>query len=333
MNTMDDVPIAIPAHPTRFLDQLRAFIRSQNKAWSTEKTYLHWIRKFILFHGKQHPTTMGAAEVEAFLSHLAVNCHASPATQATALNALVFLYAQFLSIELGQLSFDHSKRNRKVPVVFSAREATEVIAKLKGSYALMASLMYGCGLRVSECTRLRIKDIDFGMQQIIVQQGKGNKDRRTVLPSSLATLLREQIARVELLHQHDLLNGHGAVYLPYALARKYPKAATSLEWQFLFPSAVISTDPRALVERRHHLHQRSIQKAVKKAIGDAGIRKHANCHTFRHSFATRLLERGYDIRTIQELLGHSDVATTEIYTHVLNKGGLGVISPIDLPAQ
>ena len=329
MQSMDDVPVRIPSVPTRFMHQLRAFMRSQNKSWSTEKTYVYWIRRFIFHTGKKHPTECGAVEIESFLSYLAVSCHASPSTQATALNALVYLYRQFLNRDVGELNFQHARRNKRVPVVFSKQEADRIIQNLKGSYQLMAKLMYGCGLRVSECLRLRVKDIDFDMQQIIVREGKGNKDRVTVLPNSLRDDIQLQISRVNLRHQQDMKDGLGEVYMPYALDKKYPSAKISTEWQFLFPSARISKDPRSGVERRHHVHQRAIQKAVKESLQKSGIYKQASCHTFRHSFATQLLESGYDIRTIQQLLGHANVETTEIYTHVVKKGGLGVISPID----
>lgn len=327
--SMDDIPVHIPANSERLIDQVRQFIRSQNKSWATEKTYIHWILKYIRFNQLKHPKDLNATHVENFLTHLAVQRHASPSTQSTALNAIVFLYKQFLQIELGELNFNYSKRRRRVPTVFTDIEAKAIIANLKGSHRLMAELMYGSGLRTNECLNLRIKDIDFGMQQVIVREGKGMKDRSTVLPSSLTEQLRNQIDKVRLLHKQDLVDGYGEVYLPYALARKYPSAAKDVAWQFLFPSARVGKDPRSHIRRRHHAHQRSIQKAVKIAIRGAKIYKHASCHTFRHSFATRLLENGYDIRTIQKLLGHSNVETTEIYTHVVKKGGMGVISPMD----
>lgn len=325
----DDVPLVLPPRPVRLLDQVRALIRLQNKSWPTEKTYIYWIKGFILFHNKRHPKDMGAREVGLFLSHLVLQRNASPSTQSTALNALVFLYKQFLSVELGELEFQRSRRQRRIPVVFSDSEARAVIAELSGVYCLMAQLMYGCGLRVSECLRLRLKDIDFEAACIVVREGKGKKDRRTVLPTSLRVDLNSQIQQVSLLHQQDCLSGFGEVNMPHALAKKYPSEARGLAWQFLFPSQNIAIDPRDGRPKRHHLHSRTIQRKVQRAIRSAAILKHANCHTFRHSFATQLLECGYDIRTIQELLGHADVATTEIYTHVLNRGGLGVKSPLD----
>lgn len=331
-HVMDDIPFVIPTDSVKFTHQLRTFMRSQHKAWATEKTYIHWIKNFIHFNANKHPKELGALEVERFLSHLAVNKNVSPSTQATALNAIVFMYKQFLHQDLGELDFSRTKRHRSIPVVFSVVECQRVLAELKGGHRLMAGLMYGSGLRVSECLRLRIKDIDFDRNEIIVREGKGNKSRRTMLPLSLKAELSQQMERVELLHEQDIQDGYGEVYMPYALARKYPSEAKRLAWQFVFPSTRIAKDPRSNQWRRHHSHQRSIQRAVKKAVSDAGIHKLANCHTFRHSFATHLLESGSDIRTIQSLLGHADVATTEIYTHVLNKGGLGVQSPVDLLA-
>ncbi|PIE46494.1 MAG: hypothetical protein CSA42_08270 [Gammaproteobacteria bacterium] len=304
-------------------------MRSQNKSWATEKTYIHWIKSYILFHHKTHPKEMGRKEIEQFLSHLAVNKHASKSTQRVALNALVFLYKQFLKKELGQLTFNNAKQSRRLPVVFSQREAQAVIAQLAGEYALMAKLMYGSGLRVSETLRLRIKDIDFAAGIIIVRAGKGDKDRRTVLPKSIISDIYRQIEIVKLTHQQDLLKGFGEVHMPNALARKYPTESKGLVWQFLFPSQTIAVDSRDGRSKRHHISARTIQRKVKEAIHKAGILKQANCHTFRHSFATSLLEKGYDLRTIQTLMGHANVSTTEIYTHVLNCGELGVMSPID----
>jgi integron integrase len=329
LNTMDDVPVPVNHASSRFLDQLRLFIRARHMAWATEKTYVLWIRRFIRFHKKRHPSEMGALEVEQFLDDLSVVRNMSPGTQAIALNALVFLYRQFLQKDLGLLHYQPARTRPRVPVVFSHAEATAVINGMKGGFWLMGMLMYGCGLRVRECLSLRVKDVDFEMKQITVRDGKGGKDRRTMLPEKLVSVLREQIVHVRQLHAQDVRDGYGEVYMPYALSRKYPNAARETAWQYLFPSATIGTDPQSGVMRRHHAHPRSIQKAVKKSLHEQGIEKLATCHTFRHSFATRLLEKGYDLRTIQELLGHSDIKTTEIYTHVLNKGGRGVISPID----
>lgn len=328
-NPFDDVPIPIPAKPIKLIHQLRALMRAQNKSWATERTYIYWIHQYIYFHNKQHPKDLSERHIESFLSYLAVQRHASPSTQGTALNALMFLYKQFLGREVIHLDFQQSKKHRRLPVVFSANEAKAVMRQLKGEQWLMAMLMYGSGLRVSECLRLRVKDVDFELQQLNILQGKGGKSRVTVLPMVLNEPLQLQIASVKVLHEQDTANGFGEVYMPFALAKKYPSASRSLAWQFIFPSSRIARDPRDGVEKRHHRHSRYIQKAVKQAVIDAGILKSANCHTFRHSFATNLLQRGYDIRTIQQLLGHSDVATTEIYTHVVGKGGLGVISPVD----
>jgi integron integrase len=329
LQLMDDVPIPVAKESTRLLDRVRIFMRSRHMAWSTEKTYIHWIKRFIHFHEKRHPEHMGAVEIENFLTHLAVHEQAAPATQAIALNALIFLYREFLQQPPGQLNFEPAVKKRRIPVVFSHTEATAVINGMQGSYWLMGMLMYGCGLRVMECMRLRVKDVDFAMKQIIVRDGKGGKDRRTLLPVKIIEPLEKQIERVDHLHQQDVRDGFGEVWLPHALSRKYPKAARELAWQFIFPSNNIGVDPRGGMLRRHHVHPRSIQKRVAQALAAAKIHKKASCHTFRHSFATRLLESGYDIRTIQELLGHSDVATTEIYTHVLNRGPGGVLSPLD----
>jgi integron integrase len=329
MKIMDDVAPPVRPDSTRLLDRFRIFLRSQRKAYSTEKLYVYWVKQFIVFHNRQHPESLGEVDIEQFLEHLAVTKTVSPATQATALNALVFFYKQFMERESLVLDFKHAAPKRRVPVVFSPREAQAVLGQLDGQALLMAQLMYGAGLRVMECLRLRVKDVDFELHQIIVREGKGAKDRVTMLPLRLEAALKQQIDFVGTMHADDLANGMGDVYMPHALARKYPAAAKSLPWQFLFPSANIAVDPRDGRHKRHHVHVRSIQKRVGIAIAKAKINKKASCHTFRHSFATRLLESGYDIRTIQELLGHADVATTEIYTHVLNRGGMGVISPID----
>lgn len=326
---MDEVPIPIAMGSTRFLDQLRAHIRTQGLAYATEKTYVHWVVQFIRFHHKKHPREMGAAEVETFLSHLSLNRNVAKGTQRIALNALVYLYNRFLQQPLGTLNWKSAQRQPRIPTVFTHQEATAVIGQMSAPYSFMAGLMYGAGLRISECLRLRIKDIDFGMQTIVVREGKGAKDRTTVLPQSLIVPLQHHITQVLLLHSKDLNNGFGRVYLPDALSRKYPSAETSPEWQFLFPAPRLSQDPRSLEWRRHHIIDRSLQKCVKDALRQVKILKKAGCHTFRHSFATRLLEKGYDLRTIQTLLGHTDISTTQIYTHVVKKGALGVCSPID----
>jgi len=273
---------------------------------------------------------MGTTEVDQFLSWLAVRRQVAPNTQAIALNALVFLYERFFNRSLENLVFKRSRTQRRTPQVLSHDEAMIIINLIKKNpINIMVKLLYGSGLRQAECCSLRIKDIDFSMSELIVRHGKGRKDRRTVLPCSLHTELEAQIRAVEKLHQYDLENGHGEVYMPDALSRKYPKAAREVGWQFLFPARAPAADPATGVVRRHHIHPTWLRKHITKAVRDSGIHKRVTCHTFRHSFATRLLEKGYDLRTIQELLGHTDISTTEIYTHVLNKGGRGVISPID----
>lgn len=324
-----DVPPKLPEKPIRFMDQFRALIRSRNLAYKTEQTYCHWVKRFIRFHHMQHPAGLSSMDVEGFLSHLAVQCNNSVGTQRTALNALVFLYREFLGQPFEDLHFEAARKPQRLPTVFTHEEAIAVIGHLEGTPQLVARLMYGSGLRVNEALRLRIKDIDFGMQQILVRSGKGNKDRVTLLPNSLLETLKLQIKAALLLHRHDLAGGFGEVYMPFALDRKYPNAGTEPAWQYLFPAAKTSKDPRSNSVRRHHLLDRTVQRAIGAAIRRAGIYKQANSHALRHSFATRLLEAGYDIRTIQKLLGHADVRTTEIYTHVVKKGGFGVRSPVD----
>lgn len=324
-----DVPPKLPDNPIRFMDQFRALIRSRNLAYKTEQTYCHWVKRFIRFHNMQHPSTCSAKDVEQFLSHLAVQRDSSVSTQRTALNAIVFLFHEFLEQPLDDLSFELSRKPRRLPTVFTHDEVRAVIKNLEGTSQLVARLMYGSGLRINEALRLRVKDVDFGMQQIIVRSGKGNKDRTTLLPDSLVKPLKLQIEACLIQHRQDLADGHGEVYMPFALNRKYPSAGREPTWQYLFPSAKLSMDPRSNVLRRHHLLDRGVQRAIGSAIRKAGIYKQANSHALRHSFATRLLEAGYDIRTIQKLLGHADVRTTEIYTHVVRKGGFGVRSPVD----
>jgi len=328
MDAMDDIPPALPETPKRFLDQLRLLMRERGLAYATEKTYLRWIRGFIRFHQRRHPVEMGAAEVDAYLSWLAANRQVAPATQAIALNALIWMYSHKFARELGDLSFKRARPKQRVPVVLTHDEAIRLIDEMHEPLRLAFQLLYGSGLRQAECLSLRIKDIDLGMNEIVVRHGKGGKDRRTVLPATLIDRLEAQIARVGRLHTMDVSAGFGEVYIPGALARKYPTAAKSAGWQFLFPSQKIAADPATGVLRRHHLHYSGFRKALKKALLATGITKHVTSHTFRHSFATRLLERGYDLRTIQELLGHTDIKTTEIYTHVLNKGGRGVSGPL-----
>lgn len=327
---IDDIPVPIRQHEPRLVDELRILMRRNNLAYATERTYLYWIRQFIHFHNCQHPRDMGAVQVDEFLSWLAVTKRVAPTTQAIALNAIVFLYRRYLEIDLGRLDFTRPALKRRIPQVLSHPEALRVIAELTSPAKLMVQLLYGAGLRSIECCRLRVKDVDFGMCELLVRDGKGRRDRRTLLPESLVVPLRTQIQKVERLHSYDLANGAGEVYLPFALSRKYPGAATRTGWQFLFPASKTAIDPEANRKRRHHIHKTWVSKCLKRAVDRSGIVKPVTCHTFRHSFATRLLERGYDLRTIQELLGHSDIATTEIYTHVLNKGGRGVVSPLDV---
>jgi len=316
--------------PARLLDQVRDAIRRKHYSIRTEEAYVSWIKRFILFHNKRHPREMGAPEIEAFLTHLAVERRVAASTQNQALSAILFLYREVLGIDLDlPLRAIRAKRPRRLPTVLTHEEALRVIAALSGAHQLMAKLLYGSGLRLMECVRLRVKDLDFDQHLIVVRDGKGAKDRITVLPESLIDPLQEHLQRVRLIHQQDLAAGYGEVYLPYALARKYPNAPREWIWQYVFPSDRISTDPRTGLTRRHHIDPSTLQKAVRKAVKLAGIDKHVTCHTFRHSFATHLLEAGYDIRTVQELLGHKDVKTTMIYTHVLNRGGLAVRSPLD----
>ncbi len=315
----------------KLLDQVRSILRTRNYSIRTEQAYLHWIKRFILFHHKRHPASLGSAEVSSFLSHLAVDRNVAPATQHQATSALLFLYYDVLDIQIGWLSnIQRAKKPARLPVVFTKVEVRNILLHLKGERHLMASLLYGAGLRLMECLRLRVKDIDFGYNQIIVRDGKGMKDRLTLLPAPLLEPLRQHLAHVKALHEKDLREGYGQVYLPYALARKYPNADREWAWQYVFPANRRSLDPRTGRIQRHHYAETGLQRAVKTAIRAAGIHKQASCHTFRHSFATHLLEVGYDIRTVQELLGHKDVSTTMIYTHVLNRGGKGVRSPLEL---
>lgn len=325
---MDDIPRPLPSVPTRFLDQLRLLMRERGLAYSTERTYLRWIRSFIRFHHRRHPQDMGDVEVDAYLSWLAAERRVAPATQSIALNALVWMYRNRFERELGNLLYQRARPKRRVPVVLTHEEALALIDAMHEPLRLAFQLLYGCGLRQAECLNLRIKDIDFGMNEITVRHGKGGKDRRTVLPTTLRERLQTQVRNVRRIHAVDLAEGYGEVYMPGALARKYPSACTSTAWQYLFPSRNIAADPVTGTLRRHHMHHTVFRKTLKKALLSTGIHKQVTSHTFRHSFATRLLERGYDLRTIQELLGHSSIETTEIYTHVLNKGGRGVSGPL-----
>jgi len=311
----------------RLLDRVRAAIRTKGYSIRTEQAYVDWIRRFILFHNKRHPDEMGKREVEAFLTHLAVNRNVAPNQ---ALCSLLFLYRVVMERELPWLDdVTRAKKPSRLPVVLTADEAARLLNKLQGEKWLMASLLYGAGLRLIECLRLRVQDIEFDRKQILVRNGKGGKDRVTVLPGPVAKPLRRQIDRVRTIHEEDLSEGYGEVYLPFALERKYPHAATAFGWQYIFPAGKRSRDPRSNRIRRHHVGEAVLQRAVKQAVRDACIGKPASCHSLRHSFATHLLERGYDIRTVQELLGHKDIRTTQIYTHVMGRGALGVMSPLD----
>lgn len=324
--------INAPTKPAekKFLDTVRDVIRLKHYSIRTEDAYVNWIRRFILFHGKRHPQEMGAKEVEAFLTHLAVEGHVSAATQNQAYSALLFLYREVLRRELdAPVQALRAKESRHLPAVLTKEETRQVIAQLSGVYQLQAKLLYGAGLRLLECLRLRVKDLDFERRAIIVRDTKGNEDRVTMLPDSVVEPLKEHLLRVKRLHEEDLAKGLGAVYLPDALDRKYPNAAREWLWQYVFPSGQLSVDPRSGETRRHHLDESGLQRAVRQAARAAGIEKRVTCHTFRHSFATHLLEAHYDIRTVQELLGHKDVKTTMIYTHVLQRGGLAVRSPLD----
>ncbi len=320
----------LPNQPPKLLDQVRAKIRLKHYSIRTEQAYTDWIRRFILHFGKQHPRDMGAAEVEQFLTHLAVQGRVAAATQNQAKCALLFLYREVLAMELPWLdNVEHAKTPKRLPVVLNRDEIQAILSRLTGTHWLVASLLYGTGMRIMECLRLRVQDIDFKRTEILIRNGKGFKDRVTMLPVSLVAALQAHLVKVRELHEGDLAQGYGAVYMPNALDRKYPNGAKEWGWQYVFPAAKLSIDPRTDVVRRHHIQEQAIQRAVKQAVRDADLTKAATPHTFRHSFATHLLEGGYDIRTVQELLGHSDVSTTMIYTHVLNKGGKGVLSPLD----
>jgi integron integrase len=314
----------------RLVVRVREAIRARHYSRRTEQAYWYWIRQFIFFHGKRHPAQMGAAEVTAYLSWLATERDVAAATQGQALSALLFLYQQVLGMKLPWLDeLVRAQRPVRLPTVLSEAQVRRLLDALDGGARLMAGLLYGAGLRQIECLTLRVKDVDFAYRQILVRGGKGSKDRATMLPEGLVQPLQAHLGKVRALHQRDRKAGLGEVFLPYALARKYPRAAREWGWQYLFPSALRSADPESGVVRRHHVHPDTLGRAVKRAARAAGIVKPVTCHTLRHSFATHLLERGYDIRTVQELLGHSDVSTTMVYTHVMNRGALGVKSPLD----
>jgi integron integrase len=321
----------VPNPKTRLLTQVREVIRVKHYSIRTEQAYVNWIKRFIFFHGKRHPREMGAREVQAFISHLAVKQDVAAATQNQALNALLFLYGEVLHQELGAIGqMERARRPARLPVVLTKTEVSRLLTAMSGTFQLMARLLYGTGMRLMEAVRLRVKDVDFDANQIMVRDGKGAKDRVTMLPHSVKSALQEHLGRVKLLHEKDLAGGHGEVYLPGGLERKYPDAYREWAWQYVFPAAGLSADPRSRQVRRHHVHETGLQRAVKAALSLAGITKPASCHSLRHSFATQLLEAGYDIRTVQDLLGHKDVSTTMIYTHVMQRPGLGVRSPLDM---
>lgn len=318
------------ARPPKLLDRVRERIRVKHYALSTERTYIHWIRAYIFHHGIRHPKDMGAAEVEAFLSHLATARDVSANTQNQAMHALLFLYREVLGIDLPWLDgITRAKPSKRLPVVLTQAETQALLRHTAGAAGLIIRLLYGTGMRLMEGLRLRVKDIEFARHQIIVRAGKGDKDRVTMLPAALVAPLQAHIAERRKMHDMDLAKGFADVELPHAIHRKYPRAGQEWGWQYVFAAADYSTDPRTGVIRRHHIHERTIQRHVREAARAAGICKPAHPHTLRHSFATHLLESGADIRTVQELLGHSDVSTTQIYTHVLNRGGTGTISPLD----
>jgi len=314
----------------RLLDQLRARIRYRHYSPSTEATYVQWVRRYILFHDKRHPAEMGGEEVATFLNYLVTKEHVSASTQNQALSAVVFLYKHVLEKDLGQFpELVNARRPKRLPVVLTREEAHAILRRLDEPYLTMALLMYGAGLRIQECLKLRILDVDFGRNELLVRKGKGQKDRVTVLPHSAISGLREAIELTRQRFERDQARGIRHVDLPPGLLRKYPNAVRDLKWQFVFTAQTLSSDPRTGKRGRHHIHDRSVGKALSAAIRKAGIMKHVTAHSLRHSFATHLLESGYDIRTVQELLGHSHVNTTMIYTHVLNRGGRGIVSPAD----
>jgi len=322
---------SFPSAPKpRLLDQVRQAIRTRHYSYRTEKAYVHWIKRFIFYHNKRHPAEMGEAEIAAFLSSLASESHVSASTQNQALNALLFLYHEVLEKKIGLIEgVVRAKRPRRLPVVLTKEEVKKVLDCLSGTTWLMAMILYGAGLRLMECCRLRVKDIDFSRNQIVVRAGKGDKDRYTMLPAAIKEPLLRHLQAVKRQHEEDLRMGLGRVALPNALERKYPNAGREWGWQWVFPATSHYTDAVTAEKRSHHLHESVLQRAFKEARLKAGIFKPAGCHTLRHSFATHLLEGGYDIRTVQELLGHQDLSTTMVYTHVLNRGGKGVLSPAD----
>jgi integron integrase len=321
--------------PRKLLEQVSDALRVKHYSYQTEKSYLLWIRRFILFHNKRHPKEMGGEEINAFLTHLAVEGKVAASTQNQALSALLFLYREVLHLELDlDLDAVRAKRSRYLPTVLTPtvltpEEVKAIIVHLSGIHRLVVQVLYGSGLRLAEAQQLRVKDVDFNQRQLVIRNSKGMESRLTMLPETLVEPLQEHLLWAKRQHQQDLEQGYGSVYLPFALERKYPNAEREWSWQYVFPAERLSQDPRTGITRRHHLHESGLQRAIKQAVQKTGIPKRVSCHTFRHSFATHLLQNGYDIRTVQELLGHKDVKTTMIYTHVLNKGGRGVRSPLD----
>ncbi|WP_277058382.1 integron integrase [Trichlorobacter lovleyi] len=314
----------------KLLDQLRDRIRLKHYSRRTEDAYLDWAKRYILYHNKRHPQEMGKKEIEGFLTYLATERQVAAATQNQAKAALQFLYKEVLEIQLPWLDeVEQAKKPKRLPVVLTEKEVHSLLAHVPQAYALLARLMYGTGMRLLEGLRLRVQDLDFERAELLIREGKGGKDRVTMLPQSLLKPLQEHLKQVKQAHEQDLLKGYGEVWLSESVARKYPNAGREWVWQYVFPSARLSVDPRSGVTRRHHLDEKGLQRAIKQAAVDAGLTKNVTPHTLRHSFATHLLQAGYDIRTVQELLGHKDVQTTMIYTHVLNKGGMGVMSPLD----
>ncbi|MDH5259486.1 MAG: integron integrase [Gammaproteobacteria bacterium] len=316
---------------SNLIDRVVAEIRLRQYSIRTEQSYIDWVVRFLLFSKCKTEADLSVGQISAYLEHLAIKRNVAASTQSQALNALVFLFKQILNIPVEEkIDFKRAKKPKRLPVVLSRNEVTRILSGIKNDlHRLMASMMYGTGMRLMECVRLRVCDVDFDYGQIMIRSGKGNKDRVVPLPEKIVASLRKQIDYVSVLHEEDLEAGYGEVFLPGALAKKYQNAAKELRWQYVFPSVKLSVDPRSKKVMRHHLHENNIQKSVKKASNEIGVQKKVNCHALRHSFATHLLESGYDIRTVQELLGHADVSTTMIYTHVLNKGGRGVKSPLD----
>ncbi len=315
----------------KLLDQVRITLRTNHYSRKTEESYVSWIKRFVLFNNKRHPNELSEGEIKKYLEHLAVKQHVSSSTQNQALCAIIFLYKKVLKKKLGDFGeLIWAKKSKRLPVILAPEEIKKLLAQLSGTYWIMANLLYGSGLRLNECLGLRVKDIDFIYNQVTIRDSKGDKDRVTMLPERVIDPLKKHLEKVRRLHERDIQKGYGRVHLPNALVRKYPNADKEWGWQYIFPSEQLAIDPEDGVLRRHHIYETVLQKAVKEAVRKAGIVKPASCHTLRHSFATQLLQSGYDIRTVQELLGHRDVKTTMIYTHVLKKGGLGVRSPADL---